>query len=267
MDLDADIVLNLRVSCTEEEAVAKMIGWLRGPVTKRFVRVTEYGIPSEDMPFMTSLDAPLEEYLYEAHSQAKSALLNAIGDERPEQEIDRCEEQVAKVRDLIITAHKYWAALRDELQKGPASVIALDTEASSRTGEPHYTLASVDRWARGALGISVLGPSVDKESVPQPAVPPKDEASNARGGLTKTKADNLLVTFALLVRALATIGPKYGQEGKPNVSQIASCVAKLASKLGDPDGIKGQGTEAIKDRIELAERALTEALPRAPSKG
>lgn len=266
MDPDVDIVLDLRLSCTEEEAVAKMIGWLRGPVTKKYVRVTEYGIPSEDMPFMTTLDAPLEEYLYEAHVQARRALLDAIGEERPKQEIDRCEKQMAKVRDLITTAHKYWAALRDELQKGPASVIALDAETSSRTDEPHYTLASVDRWARGALGISVLGPWVEQESVPRPAIPPKDDARDARAGLSKTRSENLLLTFALLVRAFAKTATKYGND-KPNVSQIASYLEALATELGQPDGLKAQSGEAIKERIELAERTLMEALPQARRKG
>ena len=72
-----------------------------------------------------------------------------------------------------------------------------------------------------------------------------------KGGLSKTKANNLQITFALLVKAFAETGPKYNKgNDDPNVNSIADHLENLAKNEAGRQS--GQGKEAIKTRIEDA---------------
>jgi isocitrate/isopropylmalate dehydrogenase len=77
-------------------------------------------------------------------------------------------------------------------------------------------------------------------------------------GLSKTKSDNLYLTFAFLVEAFSESAPKY--KG-PNVATIAAHLESLALAANSKETLSGQKTEAIKDRIEAAMSTKRKTLP------
>jgi hypothetical protein len=81
-----------------------------------------------------------------------------------------------------------------------------------------------------------------------------------KGGLSRTKTDNLYTTFAFLVEALAKTAPKYRVKDAPNINAIASHIEELATFANKRDKLSGQSHEAIKDRIEDAMKAKKEKL-------
>ena len=95
----------------------------------------------------------------------------------------------------------------------------------------------------------------------QPTIQEKEDIG-PKGGLSKTKTNHLLTTFAFLVELYATSSRKVVNE-KPNVSAIATRLEKVAATAYGNNGepLPGQGDEAIKDRIEEALEVKRSKLP------
>ena len=92
-----------------------------------------------------------------------------------------------------------------------------------------------------------------------------EEERDAKGGLGKTKADNLYTTFAFLVEHFyTTASPKYrkGGDGAPNVSEIAKCLEGFSKTSDKADPMAGQGYEAIENRFTEALRVKKGKLKR-----
>ncbi|NJD24551.1 MAG: hypothetical protein FIB06_03995 [Betaproteobacteria bacterium] len=60
---------------------------------------------------------------------------------------------------LTMDAARYLADIDDELAKGGASALRIDSMATARTGIVHISLRSLDDWASRRYGISILGDS------------------------------------------------------------------------------------------------------------
>ena len=152
----------------------------------------------------------------------------------------------------------------EELERGSASALKIDQETTERTDITHITLRSLDRWAKQKYGISILEDHeqhASPENVQeQPAIQENEEDVGPNGGLSKTKANNLLTTFALLVEDIAKSAPKYRIKGEPNVSIIAEYIEELATNVDTGEKLSGVGNESIKSWIEAAIEAKKEKL-------
>jgi hypothetical protein len=94
----------------------------------------------------------------------------------------------------------------------------------------------------------------------QPTIQEKEDIG-PKGGLSRTKKNNLYTTFAFLVDAFYKIASdKYGED-KPSVLNIAKHLEDLATKANNGEPLPGQGDEAIKDRIEEALEVKRSKLP------
>jgi len=53
-----EIILNNESSCSKDQAIAKLLGWMRGPIRKKVIRLTEVGnIHPDDLPFVDDFEA------------------------------------------------------------------------------------------------------------------------------------------------------------------------------------------------------------------
>jgi hypothetical protein len=79
---------------------------------------------------------------------------------------------------LTIDAATYLADINDELAKGGASALRIDSMATAKSGVVHISLRSLDDWASRRYGISILGDSEFQQfdsstdtSQPEPQAP------------------------------------------------------------------------------------------------
>jgi hypothetical protein len=130
INLDDEMLPDLSSSCTTDVAVAKMLGWMHGPLRRKYTLVTLNGVSEDQLPLLYSLDVSLDEQLLELLEAAKNALYKAA-------------ESGASAEGL------------QEL----AGVV------TKKTGVTHITLKSLDQWARKEHNIAIIEPSEPLPSV------------------------------------------------------------------------------------------------------
>lgn len=174
-----------RESCTKDEAVAKMLGWMRGSVRKRIIQSDQYGIFSQnDLSHLHKLPGSLEEILTEQRDAALQKLLDKAEDEDLHEHIEELDEGVNKCTALIDKCVAYKAYINDELKKGESSALKIDKQTTEETGITHITLISLDEWARKQFDIPIIGslestsPAFNQPTESQQNFSPKKELNN-----------------------------------------------------------------------------------------
>lgn len=252
-----NIKIDFSTSCTKEDAVAKMLGWLRGSVRIDPDEINIHDVSITQMPFLAELYFSLEDYLLmlreDALDQVATAFKEpcAIGSIQTEalDTLNHCDE-------LIMKAAAYMNGIDDELTKGTESALRIDPVKTESTGELYITLKSLDEWAQQNYKISIIDNVVpthwDVSAISKQVAKQAQEYSS-KDGLTKTKKENLYITFGLLIEAYAEMpNSGYLQSGKPVVDAIAKQLNHLAGQASKEESPSGQSVESIKDRIEEA---------------
>jgi hypothetical protein len=257
-----DVFVDLSVSCTKDDAVAKLLGWLKGSLHPTTIRLTEYGCSEDQLIHLSTLDDPLETQLRKLRDAARQEVIDASEADSSIEVLDEKHKNLTRVDKLILRAHCYKIELTEELNKGPHSKLKIDQEETEKTGQRHITLKSLNDWAKSTLSITILDhadlPSLSDviqddgdEDVPDDG----NDYSGIKKGLTKTKAKHLYLTLSFLIEGLmdnASESKKYGSDS-PNVDAISGFLAEMAGgrNVGGKD-YKGQGPDAIKKRINQA---------------
>ena len=148
------------------------------------------------------------------------------------------------------------AVSRDFAEDTCQSLIA-STNLPYHTGDMAKILVALLRKVDAADQQHIASASVQA----QPDTQAIEEDIGPKGGLSRTKTDNLHTTFAFLVEALAKTAPKYRVKDAPNNSAIAIHIENIATDANNGELLPGQGHESIQDRIEDARRAKKEKLP------
>lgn len=254
---DDETVPCFDTSCTKDEAVAKMLGWMRGYQRKAFVRLDENGVQTEDLPHLRQLDSTLLHELVTRRANANWELLSLF-DSDSEPDESRIEEKEAALThwdNEIVKAGDYFAAIDDELAKEGASRIRIDKEKSISAGEIHLTLKSLAQWSKDEYGIDINNPEANATKAKED----EKEQKKPRG----SKAEqSLLVTLGLLVHALVKArSNRLSLNGKPNVLQVAKDIEALSLEFANGrTKLEWQGCEAIRKRIAAAMIALDAAV-------
>lgn len=255
-----EILIDLRTSCTKDEAAAKMLGWMQGNIHSKYIKVTEDGISGDQLPFLQSLEGSLQDQLQELHEAARNALLDAAEANLSDEIIQERVAAITRCNALTQNAGAYLAAIEDELAKGEASGLRIDRQATDETGEIHITIKSLDDWANTKYGISIIDPS-PKYEIDNSSNQQKGLEENGKG-LSNVKAQNLYTSFAFLVEAFAQIATGFKHEDdSPNVKAISERIAKLSETANKGQQLAGQSTHAIKKRIEEAAKIKRSILP------
>jgi len=262
------VVVHLETSCTEEEAVEKLLGWRQGPIRRQHTLVTEHGVPEEVLQYSHSLGGSLKQQLEDILEKARMDLVEAAEADAPIEVLQQLDDAVVQKKALVFQAQDYLLDIKEELNEEGDSLLRVDKKATADTGITHITLKSLDRWAQQVYGRSVLDPTVSKpvgKKSASLATEDKTDKGATKGGLGKTKADNLYTSFAFLVEALAKSAPGYregeGESERPNVLAIATRISELARKANGGETLGGQSSEAIMDRVEAAVKVKVSKLP------
>lgn len=256
-------------SCTINDAVAKMLGWLQGPVYDENIKFAEDGnVREEDLPFLKTLPNTIEEQITYLIGVAKMGLNEAESKKASPSVIEEKTKILNKRFREMELAGGYKACIDDELFKGNSSALRIDEESTTNHGVKYISIKSLHDWALEKYGISIepllcqqltSGDQQNQSTVQRGGNPPDND-----GWPSTTKKENLYTTFAFLVEALAEVAPKYKHVDKPNVSQIAELIAKHAKDANSGEKLQGQSAESIKDRIEESIKIKKSKLPGNP---
>lgn len=245
-----EILVNFATSCTKEEAVARLLGWMQGHIRQKNIRVTEHGISADQLLSLHSLDGSLQEQLIELREAARMEFVKAAETGAALEVIQAKEEAVKEVDNLIEKAGSYFLDIDDELAKGGESDLRIDQSNTESSGVKRITLRSIDRWANKKYGITIPESSTAIFSTVDARVE-QGESKSDSDELGKTKTEHIYTTLAFLVEAFVERQPKYSHGGKPNATQIAERLAQLVTDAC-PDGLSGQDVQTIRKLISKA---------------
>jgi hypothetical protein len=259
-----EIIVDLSTSCSEEIAVAKLLGWMKGPIRSKVIRVTEHGISEDQLAVLYYMEDSLEEQLSELREATRQEYVAALELDEPYEELKLKEEAVKNADSLIRKSSMYLSDIKEELAKAENPELKIDPQASKEKGVTYITLRSLDQWAKQKYGFSILDDQEQhispEDTQEQPTMQEKEEDFDPRAGMSKTVANNFLTTFAFLVEAFASTADKYGSDN-PNILAIATRIEELANKAYGGEKFPGQGHEAIKKRINEAMKVKKSNLP------
>lgn len=254
-----EFIPNTRPSCTESEVVARLIGWLKGPIVPRYILITEDGIPADQLPLLTSLDESIDKYLYDIRERARRELLEAAASGASNEILEQKEGAIKEIDELIRKTYDFRLDVADEAAREDSTFL-IDRRETDRTGVVHYTLASVDRWTRKQYGVSIMDASVPaKMGVEQKDGGREDGGDGKEDDFSRQVFESLQVSFALLVEALAERVSAFKSGEGPNAKAIAEHIEKRA-KLQAGGDVRGQGRESLRKRIAAAMSAKDKRL-------
>ncbi len=258
--LNDEGIPNLRASYTVDEAVARLIGWLRSPISRKYIQVTEHGVSADQMVHMAKLEWSLDEALNDQRESARAALQAARQRGARASTRAKLVTQLNEAEELIGKARAYRQDLVDAINR-ESDVFIVDREETKRSGLTHYTARSLDDWASSKYGRQCS--SHDLATVDVLASESTDAGSQDAGDsklpMSKTALASLLVTFAVVVEDLSEQLTGLQAGGRPNAKAIAERVVKrLTSRPHGPAA--GQGSEAVRKRIGAALKELDKYL-------
>lgn len=280
------IYIDPRTSCTKDEAIAKLLGWMQGDIRHRHIEMTLEGVPAESLMHMPCFEGSIWDFLTAQRQDAQFALQMSLDDNTEFQTIDRLVEKISDLKETIIKAKKYQREIDDELAKGSESALKIDEFQSGSTGGTHISIKTLDQWAIQKYGISVLdfskstfletdigGTQITDVSVPGPVssaplsvVEDDVNESDVEGELSKTVAKNLYITFSLLLDDfISHHGGTYRHaDGRPNIANIVKYIQDLAAKTTESSKgigkLPGQGTRTLQTHVIKAIATKREAL-------
>lgn len=252
-----------RESCTVQEAVAKLIGWMRGKTRLSVIRMNgDGGLIAEDLPFLHSLEGTVQDML-DGQWQAAQRERRRVeeGSEAIELVIEKMEA-LLDVEELMQRAATYLTDIEGEIVQGASSRLTLDASAKAEKGGIHITLKSLEHWALEKYGISIGEVMASGAG----AIPERKETISRQmlrdGWLSPTLTEHLYTTLAFLVDAFADSRSIYrSKTGKLLVSNVAIELAEMAKSANMDIYLAGQSEEAIKTRIEKALGSRRSKLP------
>lgn len=151
-----EVTSDPRISCTKEEAVAKLLGWMRGSKRLSHIHLTSDGlIDTDKLPYLYQLPSALFDLIDEERESASRLLISAVVAGNLEKQ-SRLERVVGYWDAVGQRAWRYKLDIEDELsQREPELVV--DKEKTEETGITHITVVSLDRWALRTYGIVITG--------------------------------------------------------------------------------------------------------------
>ena len=154
-----------KTSCNKEDAVAKLLGWLQGPVCQDLTE-SEYGFSFQQLKYMGTLIYSLPEHLTDLRNQALWKTDDLIAEKASEEEVDKAINEVLDIEDLMKRANLFMIEIEDELSKGDASLLRVDPVTTEDQDEIHITIKSFDTWARKTFDIAILDKTSIHYSIP-----------------------------------------------------------------------------------------------------
>jgi hypothetical protein len=259
INAEDDIIVNLRTSCTKDEAVAMLLGWLRGPIKPRNIQISEDGLSLDQLPFLQSLEGSLQDQLQELVDAASQAFRLAAESGADLNAMKKKEMAVEERRTLVERAAKFARDIDDEINSHTNHRLIVDEFETNRTGEQHISISSLDRWARDEHQIPIVENEYDEPNVISGTS--KGRATSESEELSPTKTRSSHITTALLIKALAnSSGKKYVHGDSPNIKEIATRLSEMFTEEVK-DCALGQSFESIRKRLKKSMDIYKEEVP------
>lgn len=251
--------IDLRTSCTRDEAVAMMLGLINGPVC---ARPSNDDATQEEWEIINSYGYSLQDDLEERRDALESEVVEAQLEKLDPNDIGKKQEALQNFHALVEKARIYSLHIDDEIAKGELSALREDKQAKGNSIETRYTVISIKQWAKANTEISALDPFPRHGKTNSSSQPDSQQQDKPESG--KTKLEHLFTTFAFLVEAFAKHSNSTTHEdGRPKISMIATRLERLAKEANKQEVLPGQSEEAIKKRISEAMRIKQSKLPKA----
>lgn len=284
-----EYTLNLKTSVTIDEAVAKMLGLMRGAV-----RGPESKLINADLNYLPELTFELEAYFDNMREILTDIVIDVFGRSSTDEEKSAAYYDLLKCDQLINKAVEYKSAIDLELALGNVSVLKIDQKQTEEFGDEHIYLASLDEWVKQKYQFSIYPDknmninnpeliTLDYQSSKKVETMVIDDSqysyairertvnqikswvkSNKQKGYSDLETNNLLITFFSLLLDHA----KFKGDKKPeSLDQLARSInvsgtAKVLSQriVNAFNDVSGQSQEAISTRIEEAKQAASNLL-------
>jgi len=225
-------VYNFSTSCTKEEAVQYLLGWIEFPLTITVCLLSDEEIHEEYLKEEETYEPSLYEILEESREALVTDYLNANEDGKSE------ALAALKECDLVIeTTHEYLCLIDDELARGQESELRTCLDSG------HITIISFKMWASEIL-----------ETKPKSANLKKKHGEINADDLTKTKEANLFVKFGLLIEEYAETSKALQIDKKPNAVAIAKKLVERSKSKSRP--INGVSMRGVTDAIAIGKKEL-----------
>lgn len=162
--------INLNVSCNKDDAIAKLLGWLKGAIHHEVIEIDNNCITLEQLEYMDTLYYSLDKHLTLLRQKAMVEASKLVDTGAEKALIDAQLEQVLDIEDLIAKAKNYILDFDEELEKHTLSMLQIDYTATNKAGQVHIKLKSLDAWARKKYGIYINGGNESSSTEPVPKV-------------------------------------------------------------------------------------------------
>ncbi len=253
INLEDEVIYDHRLSCTEEEAVAKLLGWMQGSKRLRHLAVTEDGLNADQFPHMYQLPSSISEFIGDEREQASIRFQNAC--------VAKNFELAAKWESVV----EYWDAINEravrykqgiaaELSR-PKPRLITDKAISDETGVHHITLLSLDHWARITYGEGIL----DQEHKTQIVnLPPPPKRARVKG----------LEEECAIIEAIKQLGidPEKVPRNPPGKPGVKAAVRKILSERDDLFSYNGSFDKTWED-LRREKRIADSECPQNKFKG
>jgi hypothetical protein len=260
MNPEDDIYIDEKTSFTREEIVAKLMGWLQGTRRRAFTEITSNGIAPDQLPNIHSFDGlSVMQLLHDQRDSAQREFFASANSNDTVETIQAKELLVIQCDALIDKAKSYFIDFDEDVANEAGSSLKIDKTATESTGISHYRIKSIDAWAMDLYGISIIDTEIGKSLAGEESEYPVD-VRNEKEGLSKTSANSLFVTMAILIEAFVEkCGTEFGDPSDPTVSTLSQYLSDHAKPAGKRTPLRGQSDERIMDRIEEAIRIKSRA--------
>lgn len=284
-----EYTLNLKTSVTVDEAVAKMLGLMRGAV-----RAPVSALINADLSYLPELTFDLEAYFENMREILTNNVIDVFGRDSTDEEKSAAYYDLLKCDQLINKAVEYKSAIDLELAHGKESLLKIDQKQTDEFGDEHIYLASLDEWVKQNYQFSIYPDSnlninnpelitldyQNSKSVESIVVDDTHYGyevrertinsiklwvkSNKKKGYTNLETNSLLILFFSTLIDFA----KFKGDKKPknlaeltrsiNVSGTAEILGnRIINTFNDAPGLS---PETIKTRIEDAKQAASNFL-------
>jgi DNA-binding transcriptional MerR regulator len=249
-------------SCSKDEAIAKLLGWMQGTKRLKFINVSrENGFALDELPHLHSLDTSIFEFLSDQINTLINARIDlaeqavAATDESEKQrlygQINQKEDDISLWNQYAERAADYLNDIEEELRRAELSELKFDQNKSTPDGDPYIVLRSLSEWSKKKYSekIEFAGTSVfDSKKI----VDKSNESSSIRTDYMREEILKILQTKPNAKAAYVM------SELKLNANTQGSCVLR-----DEGDGVKWDdgGEEprvlkmpALRERLRLIKR-------------
>lgn len=261
--VETDLILvDLSTTCNADVAVAKLLGWMRGPIRRVSLSMEEDDFTINQAAYIDIQRGLLAELLRHFRASAQRRHFEAFEAGDSEDVVAPLWAEVVLCDDTIYKAAQYMRDIHDELNKDANCALQLDAYQTAQTGERRITISSLNTWATEKYGISVaedyVGASAKTQKNANIATPMPKDGSFDEAMLIKPM-ETAYASFGFLLASFAASRSDCRIGERLNASGIAEIVVtQLSQYLEEP--INGQSSETMRRTFARSIQAMDSKL-------